>query len=156
MSTSEITPLNTIGVEDADPELDSFNDDERDILAMDTQKRRDPLHILVLYGLSFSVSVGGLGAALWGYGIAVTAPFDEYSKKQEREGYEKYFWGMQSIVVLVFIINHRPNTLPLLFVHRKVANGISIAHHQYPLERVQLLPRMQRQPRMAMAVKYAL
>jgi len=56
-----------------------------------------------MYGLSFIISVGGLGAALWGYGIIFTAPFDEQSKKDQREGYEKYFWGMQSIFVLVLL-----------------------------------------------------
>jgi hypothetical protein len=39
-----------------------------------------------------------------GYGIIITAPFDEQSKKDQREGYEKYFWGMQSIVVLVLFV----------------------------------------------------
>lgn len=126
MATSETDPLNPAGAaEHSDPELAPYSDDARDALPIDIRKkRRDPLYILILYGLSSTVSIGGLGCALWGYVIVVNAPFDERSKKQEREGYEEYFWGMQSIVVLVFIpfsVAHRRSSLPPLFMCRKLA-----------------------------------
>lgn len=103
MTTSETAPLNPAHVEDVNPELDPYSDDARDSTETEIpyrKTRRDPLYILIFYGLSFVVSVGGLGAAIWGYCIVMTAPFDEYSKKMEKESYQ-YFLGMQSIYVLV-------------------------------------------------------
>jgi hypothetical protein len=108
MSTPETTPLNPAAVNEAtDPELDPSNDESYDILVMTTlRKRRDPLHILILYGLSFVVSMGGLGAALWDYGITITAPFDEDHKEDHKAGYEEVFFGMQSVVVLVGLFSN--------------------------------------------------
>ncbi|RDW66513.1 hypothetical protein BP6252_10148 [Coleophoma cylindrospora] len=90
--------------EDEQSEHVSYEDDSSDILEDDMQRRtRDPLYVLTLYGISFLVSIGGLGTAIAGYSIVITSPFDEDSKKLERDSYEKYFWGMQSVVILLTI-----------------------------------------------------
>jgi hypothetical protein len=84
MSMSETAPLNPAIVSDTDLE----NEDLCDLPETERQdQKRGPQYILIIYGLSFIISVGGLGAALWGYGIIITAPFDEQSKKDQREGY---------------------------------------------------------------------
>ena len=107
MSESETAPLNPSRIENDDPEYNPSHpsDEASDIPTL--KKRRDPLYLLILYGLSSLISLGALSCALWGYIIVISAPFDEQSKASERDGYEKYFWGMQSIVVLV-----RTTTLP--------------------------------------------
>jgi hypothetical protein len=93
ISMSETAPLNPAMASDTDLE----NEDLCDLQETEGQeKKTGPLYILI-------ISVGGLGAALWGYGIIITAQFNEQSKKSQRKGYEKYFWGMQSIVVLVLL-----------------------------------------------------
>jgi hypothetical protein len=76
------------------------------------RKKRGPLHILILYGLSFVASVGGIGAALWGYTITLSGPLDEYQRKQHRESYETVFMGMKSVVILVRVkgIHYSPQT----------------------------------------------
>jgi hypothetical protein len=105
MVDPETTPLNPSSTsEEHDPEPAPYFEDTRDVLpTLQTPKnRRDPLYLLILYGFSFIVSVGGLGCALWAYGITVTGPFDERSKKEHRDGYESNFLGMQSVVVLVY------------------------------------------------------
>lgn len=65
------------------------------------RRRRGPLHILILYGLSLVASIGGVAAALWGYTIVLTGPLDDYQRKQHRDSYEAVFVGMQSVVILV-------------------------------------------------------
>ena len=104
MSTEETAPLNPSLAGDADPELDSLADNARDIPTL--KNRCDPLYLLILYGSSSLISLGALSCAIWGYCIVKTAPFDDQSNDMEREGYEKHFWGMQSIVVLVFLTKH--------------------------------------------------
>lgn len=96
MST-ETSPLN--------PEPTDHDDDSLSLSLLDSEinKKRDPLYILIFYAFSLAVSVGGFGCAVWGYIIVRNAPFDEYHKKSERESYEKYFYGMQSIWVLLGI-----------------------------------------------------
>lgn len=68
-----------------------------------TQKTRDELYIRVFYALSLLASIGGFGCGVWGYIIVLKAPFDEYSKKTERQGYETNFTGMQSVLVFLGI-----------------------------------------------------
>lgn len=75
--------------------------DSPDSIEMNTPPKKDPLHILILYGLSFVVSLGGLTAAIAGYVITITAPLDKENKKWHRQSYETNFLEMQSIVVLV-------------------------------------------------------
>jgi hypothetical protein len=100
ISMSETAPLNPAIVSDTDLE----NEDLCDLPETEgREKKRGPLYILIMYRLSFIISVGGQGAALRGYGIIITVPFDEHSKKDQREGYKKNFWEMQSIVVLVIV-----------------------------------------------------
>jgi hypothetical protein len=100
ISMSETAPLNPAMASDTDLE----NEDLCDLQETEGQeKKTGPLYILIMYRFPFIISVGGLGAALWGYGIIITAQFNEQSKKSQRKGYEKYFWGMQSIVVLVLL-----------------------------------------------------
>jgi len=96
----EIDPLNPASLED---EESAFNDDDTAIEDFEPPEKlpRDPLYILIFYGLSFLVSVGGFVCCIWGWRIALTAPFDDDSKKTQRESYEKYFIGMQSVVILV-------------------------------------------------------
>lgn len=62
---------------------------------------REPLYLFILYGLSFVLSVIGLGCAFWGWVIARTAPFDKSSKQDEIDSYERNFLGMMSIYFLV-------------------------------------------------------
>ncbi|RDW71708.1 hypothetical protein BP5796_07742 [Coleophoma crateriformis] len=89
--------------EDEQSEHISHEDDSSDILEDDMRRKtRDPLYVLILYGISFLVSIGGLGAAIAGYSIVITSPFDEDSKKMEEDSYETYFWGMQSVVILLY------------------------------------------------------
>lgn len=77
-------------------------EDETEILGPDAPiRKRDPLRILITYGLACSLSFLGLCVALAGYIMTVKSPFDKQSKKQHRAGYESNFLGMQSIVVLV-------------------------------------------------------
>jgi len=105
MSTSETEPLNPTALEEADPELNPYSDDALDILDPDNphrKKRRDPLYILIIYGISLIVSTGGIGSAIWGYCIVITAPFDKYGKRMELDSY-RYFWGMQSVLILLSV-----------------------------------------------------
>jgi hypothetical protein len=120
MSESETAPLNPSRTEDDDPEFNPSDpaDETSDMPAL--KKRRDPLYLLIFYGLSSLISLSALSCALWGYIIVITAPFDEQSKASERDGYEKYFWGMQSIVVLVHTI-----TLLQNLVQRKILMNIN-------------------------------
>jgi hypothetical protein len=100
ISMSETAPLNPAMASDTDLE----NEDLCDLQETEGQEKKTGLlYILIMYRFPFIISVGGLGAALWGYGIIITAQFNEQSKKSQRKGYEKYFWGMQSIVVLVLL-----------------------------------------------------
>jgi hypothetical protein len=71
-------------------------------------RRRDPLYILILYGLSFTISLAGFACALSGYVITVTAAFDERSRKGHRADYEENFFNMQSIGILV-LVNEFPS-----------------------------------------------
>jgi len=106
MSNPEGATLSTEDVEACprNPQSSPTNDELHDLLEMDLRRRqRAPLHILILYGLSFMASVGGLGAALGGYTITLTAPLDDYQRKQRRESYEKVFIGMKSVVILVYM-----------------------------------------------------
>ena len=97
---SETAPLNPAMASDTDLE----NEDLCDLQETEGQeKKTGPVYILIMYRFPFIISVGGLGAALWGYGIIITVPFEEHSKKDQREGYKKNFWEMQSIVVLVIV-----------------------------------------------------
>ena len=113
MSESETAPLNPSRTEDDDPEFNP-SDPANEASDMPTlKKRRDPLYLLILYGLSSLISLGALSCALWGYIIVISAPFDEQSKASERDGYEKYFWGMQSIVVLVHTVYLLPKLCPI-------------------------------------------
>jgi len=102
MSTSETAPLNPSG---ADPaagmEASPSAYDDESVVMNTIKKRRDPTHVFILYGLSIIVSIGGLGAAFWGYCIVRTAPFDKEHKQEQRESYESSFLGMQSIIVFV-------------------------------------------------------
>ena len=105
MSISETEPLNPGHSEDANPDFDPYSNDARDSIEDELpslKKRRDPLYILILYGMSFVVSLGGLGCALWGYSIVLTAPFDKYGKKMELESYQ-YFLGMQSVIIFLSV-----------------------------------------------------
>ena len=105
MATLETAPLNPAQT-DTDPELHPYCDDARDVDELELPPRRktkDPLYIRILYCLSVIISIGGFGSAIWGYCIVITAPFDDYSKKTRREGYEKHFYGMQSVVILVIV-----------------------------------------------------
>lgn len=77
-----------------------FHDDDEGS-GINISKKRGPLYLIILYGISLGVSIGGLGAGLWGYHIVRTAPLDEDSRRMQRESYEKYFFGMQSVLVLV-------------------------------------------------------
>jgi hypothetical protein len=104
MSNPEAAPLNPADVEapSRDAQSSPPHDELHDLLELDLRRRkRAPLHILILYGLSFVASGGGLGAALLGYIITLTAPLDDYQRKQHRESYEKVFVGMKSVVILV-------------------------------------------------------
>jgi hypothetical protein len=74
--------------------------DDDDSIYPEMRKAKDPLYILIFYALSFVVSIGGFACTIWGYIIVRNAPLDEHSRKMERDGYEKYFYGMQSIWVL--------------------------------------------------------
>lgn len=145
-------PLRT---EDGQPEHDSYEDnppedDSYDMLREDQQKKtRDPLYIIILYATSLLVSIGGLGAGIWGYCIVVTGPLDEYSKKVERAGYEKYFWGMQSVVVLVCTQN------TFVFVVANLTEDLQ-AHHQCPLDGPQLSSRTQSQTEQLVVLKHDL
>jgi hypothetical protein len=121
MSTSEEAPLNPAGAEATDLERNSYNDDSNsildsnDMLAMDTQKtKRDPPYILILYGLSFVTSVGGLGCALWDM-ESLLLRLSTRTARSTRGQDEKYFWGMQSIVVLV-CFNQIPTVLSLPYM----------------------------------------
>lgn len=103
-SESETALLNPASVNARTANTDLNNTayyDSPDSIEMNTPPRRDPLYILILYGLSCIVSLGGLGAAIAGYVITITAPLDKDNKKWHRQSYEKNFWEMQSIVVLV-------------------------------------------------------
>ncbi|PMD30392.1 hypothetical protein L207DRAFT_592518 [Hyaloscypha variabilis F] len=106
MSNPEAAPLNPADVEapSRDAQSSPPHDELHDLLELDLRRRkRAPLHILILYGLSFVASGGGLGAALLGYIITLTAPLDDYQRKQHRESYEKVFVGMKSVVILLTI-----------------------------------------------------
>ncbi len=105
MSTPETVPLNPASDEEAaDPDLNFYND-SINLIESNTQKsKRNSLYIRILYGVSLMVCAGGLSAATWAYSIVRTAPFDEGSKKDLRDGYERNFVGMQSVVVLVCLL----------------------------------------------------
>jgi hypothetical protein len=81
MSNEETAPLNPATVENTkarDPKSNPSNDELHGLLAIAMgKKKRTPLHILILHGLSFLASVGGLGAALRGYFISLTGPLDD-------------------------------------------------------------------------------
>lgn len=97
-STPESEPLNPGGSQDSH----DIEDEARDIdFNAKFHPPRDALHILILYALSCTLSIGGFGCGIWGYSIVRTAPFDEYSKKMERASYESNFLGMQSVLVFV-------------------------------------------------------
>jgi hypothetical protein len=84
ISMSERAPLTPAIESDTDLE----NEDLCDLPEAEGKVgKRGPLYILIMYGLSFIISLGGLGAALWGHGIIITALFDEQSKKDQREGF---------------------------------------------------------------------
>ena len=74
-----------------------------DAVGTDPRKTPDYLYIRVFYALSLVASIGGFGCGVWGYIIVVNAPFDEYSKRMQREGYETNFLGMQSVLVFLGI-----------------------------------------------------
>ncbi|KAH6684698.1 hypothetical protein B0J14DRAFT_17503 [Halenospora varia] len=79
-------------------------DVQQDDAARDAQARqKQPLYIFIAYSLSCAISAGGAGMALWGYHIVLTSPFDENSKERERDSYETFFWGMQSIIIFLMI-----------------------------------------------------
>lgn len=81
----------------------SDDDLSSDILELDTpEKPRDPLYVLIFYGLSLLVSIGGLGCGLWGFVITSTGPFGKDSRNEHLENYLQNFLGMQSVLVLVY------------------------------------------------------
>ncbi|KAG9241685.1 hypothetical protein BJ878DRAFT_215388 [Calycina marina] len=66
-----------------------------------TKTRAPPVHVFVLYGLSWVVSVAGLACCAYGYAIAISGPFDEGAREKERQSYEANFFGMKSIWVFL-------------------------------------------------------
>jgi hypothetical protein len=105
MSTSESTLLNP----SAESQRDSFETDgvkSRDVNPTPKLKqRRDPLYLLIIYGLSTILSVAAISCVIWGYTVVSSNPFDEWANKSEHESYEESFFGMQSIVFLVNCYN---------------------------------------------------
>jgi hypothetical protein len=112
MSNPQAATLSPEGVETTEApqrnhQSNPSNDELQNILEMDMLRmKREPLYIMILYGLSFVASIGGLGAALCGYAITLTAPLDDYQRRQHRESYEKIFVGMKSVVILVHLNRH--------------------------------------------------
>jgi hypothetical protein len=78
-------------------------DHDDDTLATDIEiwKRKDPLYIFIFYWLSHGLSIGGLGCAVWGYIIVITAPFVEDRRGIQRDRYETKMLGLSTVVGLL-------------------------------------------------------